>query len=165
MDGPAPTGDDGAFRSWFIERFADYWHSQALSRVEGRIVGHLLLDDSPGVSAEAIAAAVGASRGSVSTYTRRLVDIGFVQRVRHPGDRTHYFVMKADVWGGFLENEHAYLEHQRVLAETALAQMRPGGRAHERVQNMHDYMVWMLGFYGTLREQWEGYKAARDAQA
>lgn len=162
MDAPAPPPiEDAAFRDWFIERFAAYWHSQALSRVEGRIVGHLLLDDSPGVSAADLAAAVGASRGSVSTYTRRLVDIGFVHRVRLPGDRSHYFVMAADVWGGFLDNEHAYLEHQRVLADTALTHMRPGGRAYERVRNMHDYMVWLLGFYGTLRAQWEGYKSAR----
>ena len=148
---------------WFVDRYAEYWASQGLSRIEGRLVGYLLLSDKPGVSAEELAEATGASRGSVSTYTRRLIEIGFVRRVRFAGDRSHYFVMDADVWGGFLDNEHTYLQRQRELATVALSFLGPGGRARERVGNMRDYMEWLLGYYGTLREEWEAHKAARAA--
>lgn len=158
----APT-TRAEFEPWFVDRFAGYWSSQGLSRIEGRIVGHLLISDAPGVTADELMEATGASRGSVSTYTRRLVEIGFVRSFRRPGDRTHYFVMDADVWGGFLDNEHAYLEKQRELSDVALSFTSPGGPAHVRLRNMHDYMVWLLGFYGTLREEWNRYKAARDA--
>lgn len=156
---PASPRDRAELEPWFVDRYAEYWSSQGLSVIEGRMVGHLLLSDQP-VTAEELAGASGASRGSVSTYTRRLVDIGFVRRVRRPGHRTHYFVMDADVWGGFLDNEHAYLEKQRVLASTALALMPPSGPAHERIQNMHGYMEWLLGYYGTLRSEWARHKAA-----
>lgn len=161
---PEAPRDRAELEPWFVDRYAEYWSSQGLSMIEGRMVGHLLLSDQP-VTAEELAGASGASRGSVSTYTRRLVEIGFVRRVRRPGDRTHYFVMDADVWGGFLDNEHAYLEKQRVLASTALALMPPSGPAHERIQNMHGYMEWLLGYYGTLRSEWARHKAALAAQS
>ncbi|WPF83932.1 MarR family transcriptional regulator [Sanguibacter sp. 4.1] len=155
-DDPAPR-DRAELEPWFVDRYAQYWSSQGLSVIEGRMVGHLLLSDQP-VSADELAKASGASRGSVSTYTRRLVEIGFVRRVRRPGDRSHYFVMDADVWGGFLDNEHAYLVKQRELASTALELMPPSGPAHERIRNMHGYMEWLLGYYGTLRSEWARHK-------
>lgn len=145
-----------------MERFAAYWGSRGAPLIEGRIAGYLLLDDSGGVSAEELSAVLGASRGSVSTYTRRLVDAGFVQRVRREGERTHYFVMDLDVWGGFLRAEQDYLRDQRTLAERALAVVPERGRAHERLRNMRDYMGWIVE-EGVLPERWEAFKAARDA--
>ncbi|MFF3063969.1 GbsR/MarR family transcriptional regulator [Oerskovia sp. NPDC057915] len=165
MDPADAPSTRAEFEPWFVDRFAGYWSSQGLSRIEGRIVGHLLISDSPGVTADELMEATGASRGSVSTYTRRLLEIGFVRSFRRPGDRTHYFVMDADVWGGFLDNEHAYLERQRELSDVALSFTDPSGPAHVRLRNMHDYMVWLLGFYGTLRDEWARYKAVRDVEA
>lgn len=169
----APIGQSGGpggptaatpFSEWFIERFADYWQTAGASRIEGRIAGYLLLSESPGVSAEELADALGASRGSVSTYTRRLVDRGFVRRVRRVGDRAHYFVMDADVWGGFLENEQNYLESQRQLATEALKHTDPTGPAHTRVLNMRDYMGWIID-NRMLGSEWTRFKAERDAAA
>ncbi|MGA9869900.1 MAG: MarR family transcriptional regulator [Rhodococcus sp. (in: high G+C Gram-positive bacteria)] len=158
--GPA-TPDD--FAEWFTNRFADYWQSGGASRIEGRIVGYLLIDESPGVSAAQLAEALDTSRGSVSGYVRRLIARGFVQQVRKPKDRVHYYVMDADVWGGFLENEHAYLENQRSLATAALEYADPGGPAYLRVLNMRDYMGWIID-NRMLRSEWNRFKAERDSR-
>lgn len=155
---------EARFPDWFIERFADYWQTSGASRIEGRIAGYLLVSDTTGVTADELAAALGASRGSVSTYTRRLVDRGFVRRVRHTGDRAHYFVMDADVWGGFLASENDYLRQQRRLAEDALAHTQPGTPSHERVRNMRDYMGWIID-NRSLSSEWTRFKRERDATA
>lgn len=160
MSEPGPR-DATHFAEWFVERFADYWQTVGASRIEGRIAAYLLIDDSAGVSAEHLAEALGASRGSVSTYTRRLVARGFVKLVRKPGDRAHYFVMDGDVWGGFLETEQHYLASQRALATRALEYTAPGGAAHERVLNMRDYMGWIID-NRMLRSEWERFKTDRD---
>lgn len=152
-----------AFTDWFVERFADYWQTAGASRIEGRIAGYLLIDETPGVSAEELAEALGASRGSVSAYTRKLVARGFVRRIRKPGDRAHYFVMDADVWGGFLENEHGYLDSQRRLATEALNHADPSGPAYTRVLNMRDYMGWIID-NRKLSTEWNRFKAERDAR-
>lgn len=162
-DGGGPAaGED--FLHWFVERFADYWQSGGASRIEGRIAGYLLIDETPGVTAEELATELGASRGSVSTYVRRLIDRGFVRLVRKPRDRIHYYAMDSDVWGGFLENEHAYLENQRRLATEALAHTDPRGPAYVRVQNMRDYMGWIID-NRMLRSEWNRFKAERDEAA
>lgn len=153
---------EAPFPEWFVERFADYWQTSGASRIEGRIAGYLLVSDTTGVTADELAETLGASRGSVSTYTRRLVERGFVRRIRHPGDRAHYFVMAADVWGGFLANEHDYLEQQRRLAEDALIRTTPGTPSHERVRNMRDYMAWIID-NRSLSSEWERFKRERDA--
>ncbi len=168
MSGEREVGTNGAadtngdVRTWFVERFADYWQTGGASRIEGRIAGYLLVDESGGVSADELARVLGASRGSVSTYTRRLVARGFVQRVRRPGERTHFFVMADDVWGGFLEIEEEYLRGQRQLASEALQRVDPASPAYTRVTNMHDYMAWLLD-NRALSAEWRRHKQQRDA--
>lgn len=155
-------GGEEAFPDWFIESFADYWQSMGSSRIEGRIAAYLMVSDAPeGVSAEELAEAAGASRGSVSTYTRSLIAAGFVRLVRRPDDRAHYYVMDEDVWGGFLDKEQGYLRSQRALAARALARTTPGGPAHQRIRNMHDYLAWLLDVQ-RMPTAWRAYKAQRD---
>lgn len=154
------SSDD--FVTEFVERFSDYWQRRGSQRIEGRIAGYLLINDTPGVSAAELSEALGVSRGAVSNYTRRLVVRGFVRRVRKPGDRAHYFVMDADVWGGFLESEHTYLENQRALATDALAHVDPQSPAYQRVLNMRDYMGWIID-NRLLRSEWSKFKSERDA--
>lgn len=155
--------DEGAFPDWFVESFADYWQSMGSSHIEGRIAAHLMVSDAiEGVSAEELAEAAGASRGSVSTYTRHLVAMGFVRLVRRPDDRAHYYVMDEDVWAGFLDKEQGYLRSQHALAARALARTTPGGLAHERVRNMRDYLSWLLEVQ-QLPAAWRKFKAERDA--
>lgn len=156
---PAPESNTASSLS-FIDEFADYWSSSGASRIEGLIAGYLLIDESNGVSPQELAETLGISRGSVSTYTRALVERGFVRRIRKPGDRAHYFIMDDDVWAGFLATEQAYLRNQHQLAETTLPQVTPGSRAWNRVRNMRDYMGWLLAI--ELGQEWERVKAARD---
>ncbi|QZE26353.1 MarR family transcriptional regulator [Brevibacterium casei] len=136
--------DDGDFRVEFAVRFGTLWAMPGASALEGRIAGYLLLDSSGGVSAAELSDTLGISTGTVSTATRRLIDAGFVRRVRRPGSRADGFVMDADVWAGFLEREYAYLRAQRELAAAALTHVDPGTDAHARVTNMHDYMSWLI---------------------
>ncbi len=146
-----------------VERFADHWVAGGASRIEGLIAGYLLFDESEGVSAAELSDELRISRGSVSSYTRQLVSRGFVQRVRKPGERSHFFVMSDDVWAGFLAAEQEYLHNQQRLAETALPLLNEGGRSWARVRNMRDYMGWLIE--ARLPGAWEQFKIERDDPA
>ncbi len=148
-----------AFRIEFSTRFGTMWAMSGASVLEGRIAGYLLLDSSGGVTAAELTESLGISAGTVSTATRRLVDSGFVRRVRRPGTRADRFIMDEDVWAGFLEREYAYLRAQRSLAASALERVAPGTDAHARVTNMHDYMSWLIDDV-DLAAAWEEHKAA-----
>ncbi|QSB06319.1 GbsR/MarR family transcriptional regulator [Natronoglycomyces albus] len=155
------ASDGGTKVDQFVDRFAHLWAARGGSRVEGLIAGYLLIDESDGVKPSELAHRLSVSRGSVSTYTRKLAAQGFVRRVRKPGDRSHYFVMDEDVWAGFLEAEQTYLENQRRLAAETLPHVRQGSRAWERVRNMRDYMAWQAD--NRLGSEWIRFKAERDA--
>lgn len=143
-----------------VERFADHWAGSGGSRIEGLIAGFLLLDESEGVSAATLSEELGISRGSVSTYTRQLVERGFVRRIRRPSERSHFFLMGDDVWAGFLAAEQEYLHNQRRLAESTLPLVHEGGRSWKRVRNMRDYMGWLIE--ARLPGAWEQFKSERD---
>ncbi|GAA1706064.1 GbsR/MarR family transcriptional regulator [Propioniferax innocua] len=146
----------------FVDRFADHWAAVGGTRTEGLIAGYLLLDKSEGVSAAELSQRLGVSRGSVSTYTRHLVERGFIRRVRLPGDRTHYFCTDQDVWAGFLRAEQDYLQRQHQLAQEMLGRVEPSGPAWQRLRNMRDYMQWVAD--NLAPEEWERFKTARDAR-
>lgn len=145
----------------FTERFATYWVRNGGSDFEGRICGYLLLDDSGGVSAAQLADDLAISRGSISMAVRRLEQAGFIRRTRRPGSRADWFVMDADVWGGFLDHEHNYLVSQRNLAADALNFLPADSPARDRVRNMHDYMSWLVDL--DLRTAWQEQKQRRDS--
>ena len=146
----------------FVERFADAWAATGASRIEGLIAGYLLVDESDGVSPQELSQQLQISAGSVSSYTRALVERGFVRRVRRSGERSHYFVMDEDVWAGFLEREQEYLTSQLQLAVETLPHVREGGVAWQRVRNMRDYMSWLID--SRLGSEWARIKAERDRQ-
>lgn len=156
MSTPAPFDPD---KSAFTERFADYWVQNGGSDFEGKICGRLLLDEAGGVSAAQLATELSISRGSISMAVRRLEQAGFIRRTRRPGSRADWFVMDADVWGGFLDREHNYLVAQRDLAADALNFLPADSPARDRVRNMHDYMSWLVDL--DLRAAWREQKQRR----
>lgn len=150
----------------FIDRFAAFWHSQGPSRVEGRILGFLLVAGEDEVDAATIAAKAGVSRGSVSTATRRLAELGFLERTLAESGRGIRYRMGEDLWGNFLENERSYLRAQRELAELALGGGVPlTTLGRRRLDNMRDYMDWLDGYHPVLAAAWTEHKRLRDASA
>lgn len=86
-----------------LERFGRYWEAQGGSRIAGKIVGWMMVCDPAHQSMADIAAVLGVSHGSVSTQTRQLETLGYLERITFPGDRTSYFVLNHDGWAGIME--------------------------------------------------------------
>jgi DNA-binding transcriptional regulator GbsR (MarR family) len=74
----------------FVERAGLLWENDGLPRIAGRIYGLILIADEA-LSLDDIADALGVSKASVSTDTRLLERIGYVERISKPGDRKDYY--------------------------------------------------------------------------
>ncbi|RMI13967.1 GbsR/MarR family transcriptional regulator [Cellulomonas triticagri] len=145
----------------WIEQFALTWEGSHSPRMEGRVVGLLMIVDRPFLSSQQIAALLSASAGAVSSATRRLVEVGFIQRHPVPGDRNHYFRVEDDIWGRWLESERAYLPRlQRVLDEGLAASGDPTQGPHRRLRNARNYMEWLAGYHRKMLTDWEAYRDA-----
>jgi hypothetical protein len=168
----APAQDDQpelvmpAERLALVEEFGLAWSAGGSPRMEGRVIGYLLLSEAPHVSAGHLARELHASAGSMSTTTRRLEEAGFIHRHAVPGDRRHHYRMEDDVWGSFLAGERKYLFRSARFAEDALDLVGPGESAtHRRLQNMRDYFEWLAGYHRQMLAEWAEVKARRDAKA
>lgn len=104
-----------------IERMGLIAEADGLPRIAGRIFGFLLLTPAP-CSLEAIAEALGVSRASVSTDTRRLAEVGLLERVGFPGDRRDYYTLSPNGFRRMIERRIASIEtfHQMLLDARAL---------------------------------------------
>lgn len=159
-------------RQAFVEEFALMLGDGAgMPLTDARVLGYLIMTRAPYSSSADLQAALGASSGSVSMATRRLVDSGFVKRHTVPGERSHYFRAETDVWGSWLASERKYLDRQRDVIARGLAVVEQDGRTaagdvdapvRERLRNGRDYMQWLHGHHRKMLEDWEAFKAARD---
>jgi len=73
-----------------------FFQSERFARINGRIVGLLLVSDSA-LSLDTLASRLGVSKASISTGARFLERRGLVERVSRPGDRRDYYQIVADL--------------------------------------------------------------------
>lgn len=155
-------------RRVFAEEFGVIWERERGSpRMEGRVIGYLMVMRDPYISLADLGKVLKASTGSISLTTRNLADMGFIRRHVVPGDRSHYFRAESDMWGSWLAGERRYLDRQRVCIESALAIVEDSSdegdiAARERLENGRDYMIWLASYHQKMLAAWETYKQERD---
>lgn len=134
----------------FVEEIALLWNSFGMSLMAGRIFGWLLICDPPRQSSAELAAALGASKGSISTAARMLEATGIIRRVTVPGTRGYHYEA----------NPHAFLKtnQQRRPFQVIASTMEKGlavlgdetsSRA-DRLRQLRDFYVFMDAQFATL---------------
>jgi DNA-binding transcriptional regulator GbsR (MarR family) len=143
-------------RERYVEDFGVLFGQFGLPRMVGRVLGALLVSDPPERSAEELAEVLRASRGSISSATRSLVQMGLVERRARPGERRDYFRVKPGAWRELMHRELEALSTFRRMAERGLGLMDSGDPEAKRgLEEMRDlYAYWEREFPAVL-ERWE----------
>ncbi len=146
MAPPRRVGDEQ--ERAFVEEFGLFFEQLGGPRMAGRIVGRLLVADPPEQSSAQLMRYLDASKASISTMTRYLIQLGLIERVGVPGERIDHFRLRA---GAFTQLTEARVRQTSdVLAildrglELPVAQRSPTVR--RRVQEVRD-------FYGFFRRE------------
>lgn len=84
-------------------------------RMVGRALGWLLVCEPPEQSAAELAQRLLASKGSISTATRVLLRMGFIERVRLRGERFDRFRARPEAWDDFFWRQEQFEAPRRVL--------------------------------------------------
>lgn len=141
----------------FAEEVGIVFDKTGLPRMAGRIFGWLIISDSPHQSPAEIAEALMASRGSISTMTRFLMQIGVIERIGIPGDRNDYYRINKEHWKGFLG--HGFVDEIKMfrqMAENGLALVSE--REHpnrEFLVKIHEVYAFLEREFPLLVERWE----------
>lgn len=143
-------------RDIFIEEMAIFMEEVGLPRMAGRVLGLLLICDPPHLSAAEIGSSLEASKGSISTMTRLLTNMGFVERVGVPQRRQSYFRVRPGVWRGMLATHVAKASAARLLAERGLRARNGGADAGDRrLLEMRDLYAFLESELPALLSRWE----------
>ena len=141
----------------FVEEVGIAFEQTGLPQMAGRIFGWLLISDPPYQSSAELAVALMASKGSISTMTRLLIQIGLIERFVIPGERHDNFRISP---GAFNCTMRRGLEEEikmfRQLAERGLELL--GERSSPRrqwLEEMRNSYAFMEKEFPALLERWE----------
>ena len=151
-DATAPSADELAF----VEDFALGMERQGLFRMAGRVLGWLLISDPPEQTAGQLAAALQASKGSISAAMKFLIPTGMVERQPRPGQRRDYYAMPAHVWADLVRRQSVQYGQFRSIIERGLALLEGAPAARRvRLQELHDLYDWLDREMPALWERWD----------
>ena len=140
----------------FIEDFGLLFEESGHPRMAGRILGCLLISDPPYLSTTELAEILQASKGSLSTMTRFLLQMGLIERVGLPGHRRDYFQIKSGAWTQLVRHAVYELSALRKLAERGLELMEAqDSELKQRLQEARDLFSYMEREYPLLIDRWE----------
>ena len=110
-----------------------------LPRTAGRVLGVLLISDPPAQSLIDLCALLDASKSSVSTTTRLLVEMDLIERVPSPVARQVYFQFRPGGWLVFIRQRLRLWASLHEIAEQGLDLLQDRDPAlRDRLQEAHD---------------------------
>ena len=141
----------------FVEEVGITFEQTGLPRMAGRIFGWLLISEPSYQSTDELSEALMASKGSISTMTRFLIQTSLIEKFCLPGVRHDYFRLRPDAWRHMirhgLEDE---IRMFRQLAEHGLelpADNTPSTR--KWLEEMHDVYTFLAQEFPNLLERWK----------
>ena len=156
---PAASASGGGLdedRRSYVEEFGLLFEQFGLPRMFGRVLGALMVAEPPERSAEELAEELGASRGSISSATRSLIQMSLVQRLSRPGERRDYFRVKPGAWHEIMRRELEAIGGFREIAERGLQLL--GTRdpsARRNLEEMRDFYAYWEKEMPAVLERWE----------
>ena len=109
----------------FIEEVGIVFERTGLPRMAGRMFGWLLISDPHYQSPSELALVLMASKGSISTTVRLLVQIGLIERYIIPGERHDHFRLRQDALRKIIQHGlEDEIQMFRKLAERGLELMQ-----------------------------------------
>lgn len=152
----------------FIERIGMFFETLGTARMMGRIYGWLMIGPERQQSITELAAALRASKASISTVIRQLELAQLVERVPVPGSRQHHYQLRSGGWTQILRSRVHRLRPGLEAAEFGLSIVgpdRPDQR--ERLYELRDFFDFLGVEYGEEHvRRWERHaERARDRRA
>ncbi|MBI5649035.1 MAG: MarR family transcriptional regulator [Chloroflexi bacterium] len=127
-----------------------------MPRMAGRILGWLLVSETPHVALQDVAEILHASKGSISTMSRLLMRMGLIERVSLPGERRDYIRLKPGSWSEWFATEAVKIGALRQLAEHGLELLESKSSvSRDRLVEMRDLFAFLEQEYPVLLERWK----------
>ena len=123
----------------FAEQAGLHFDHMGHPRMGGRVFGWLLSCEPDQQSVAEIAEALQASRSAVNAVIKRMTQVGIVERVAVPGERSIFYRIKPDAWVDMMRGNLPNMAAGRRLADQGLALFAERGPdQNQRLQSFRD---------------------------
>ena len=140
----------------FVEDVGLYFEQMGYPRMAGRILGWLLICDPPIQSAGELAEVLQASKGSLSSMTRLLIQVGLIERAGLPGQRRDYFRIRPGAWPQLIKVQMQSMTGLHQMVERGLTMLQDRAPAlQERLREAHDLYAFLERELPALLQRWE----------
>lgn len=148
----------------YIERMGIFFEREGLPRMAGRVFALLLTDESEVLSTSEIIRMLHASRGSVSTMTRFLLERGMIEKTGQPGQRQDFFRIKPDALNTMFSERMRIVQEFKAVIGEARGFTVPGSARHAMVLHLEAFYDWFQSRMPELWKEWEEEKKRRGLQ-
>jgi len=140
----------------FVEDVGICFEEMSLPRMAGRILGWLFLSAPPHQSIDELAEALMASKSSISTTARLLVQFNLIERFSLPGIRHDYFRIRPAGWHYLAKQRGDQIKVMRQLCERALELLEGEAQGNLKwLEEMRDMYAFFEQEFPVLVERWE----------
>jgi DNA-binding transcriptional regulator GbsR (MarR family) len=140
----------------FVEDVGIAMEQSGFPRMAGKVLGYLLISHEQQVSTDELLRRLHASRGSISTMTRLLIQSGLIDRIGRPGERKDYFRIKGDTWSRILKVRMAQIVDLHHAIEHGLEWISPNEKQpYHRLRDMHEFYEFFEKEFQALLDRWE----------
>lgn len=140
----------------FLEEMGLMFENVGMPRMAGRVFGWLLISNPPLQSSGELVDVLQASKGSISTMTRLLIQIGLIERVSLAGDRRDYFQIKPNAWTQITQQQMVRVTAFRKLAERGLELITDSDvELQQRLQEMWKIHAFWERELPQIHQRWE----------
>jgi DNA-binding transcriptional regulator GbsR (MarR family) len=146
----------------FVEEAGLFFERSGVPRMAGRILGWLLVCEPPEQSLTQLGEAIDGSKGSMSTMTRMLIQMGLVERVRLAGSRLDQFRIRPGMWAESMRDQLKSVFEVESLLQRGLELMADRPRAaRERPAEAHALYAWFGRELPKVLDRWERWERSR----
>jgi DNA-binding transcriptional regulator GbsR (MarR family) len=140
----------------FVDEASLVFEEQGHSRISGQILAWLHVCEPEAQSFSDLVKHLNVSKASISNMTRLLLQSGFIEKVRKPGERQTYFRLVDHAWCKVMERQIEIMSELRNISAKYKNELASTGEGDiDRLNEMHD-------FYAFVTEQFpesiEAYK-------
>lgn len=143
---PEMSPDHAELLQW-VEQVTAFLTRDGFPPIAGRILGWLMICDPPDQSAAQIAAAIGASRASLTTNMQVLLIMGVVSRHPRPGQRTAYYRVENESWERLVRQRIAGLASFCELTDAGMRLVGSDSARATRIRAAHETFEWMARIF------------------
>ncbi len=141
----------------FIEETGVFFENLGMTRMAGRIMGHLMITDKEMVSFDELTQVLQASKSSISNNLKALTQTTFIKPVTRPGDRKTYYMLTPDMdWELYFEKRIQILQAMNQLFKKGLdLRVNKKDKPAQWLMEAIDFYDWLIKEFPALIERWK----------